>query len=120
MQNKPTYVHIQFLDSAQLQAASLAWFFFAVLSSLESTYTSCYPPIYSKVLLDQWLHTVLWVFLEHMEIYFCRIHFLCIIHPKGNQQLKVLFLFLTEKAWSHGSLQTRELGQTPSHVSMGN
>ena len=28
-------------------------------------------------------------------------------------------LFLTEQAWSHGGLRTRELGQDPSHVSMG-
>ena len=28
-------------------------------------------------------------------------------------------LFLTEQAWSHGDLRTRELGQDPSHVSMG-
>ena len=28
-------------------------------------------------------------------------------------------LFLTEQAWSHGGLWTRELGQDPSHVSMG-
>ena len=28
-------------------------------------------------------------------------------------------LFLTEQALSHGGLRTRELGQDPSHVSMG-
>ena len=28
-------------------------------------------------------------------------------------------LFLTEEAWSYRGLWTRELGQTPSHVSMG-
>ena len=92
MQNKPTYVHIQFLDSAQLQAASLAWFFFAVLSSLESTYTSCYPPIYSKVLLDQWLHTVLWVFLEHMEIFVEYISCVLFIQ-KGINNWKCCFCF---------------------------
>ena len=32
---------------------------------------------------------------------------------------KNVCLFLTEQAWSHGGLQTRELGQDPSHVSMG-
>ena len=31
----------------------------------------------------------------------------------------VVFLFLTEEAWSHGGLRSREFGQTPSHVSMG-
>ena len=30
-----------------------------------------------------------------------------------------ILLFLTEKAWSRGGLRSRELGQTPSHVSMG-
>ena len=31
----------------------------------------------------------------------------------------VYFLFLTEQAGTHGGLQTRELEQDPSHVSMG-
>ena len=92
MQNKPTYVHIQFLDSAQLQAASLAWFFFAVLSSLESTYTSCYPPIYSKVLLDQWLlcfeyslSTWKYIFVEYIS---------CVLFiQKGINNWKCCFCF---------------------------
>ena len=32
---------------------------------------------------------------------------------RGGRGVKILFLFLTEEAYSHGSLQTRELGQTP-------
>ena len=28
-------------------------------------------------------------------------------------------LFLTEKAWSHGGPRSREFGQTPSNISMG-
>ena len=44
------------------------------------------------------------------------------LEPLKNTVLtkKCFCLFLSEEAWSHGGgLQTRELGQTPSHVSMG-
>ena len=43
------------------------------------------------------------------------------VHDQHLQNRSFCFvcLFLTEEVWSHGGLRTRELGQTPSHVSMG-
>ena len=49
----------------------------------------------------------------------------CFFFSFENMLIKVLLysdrnscfcLFLTEQAWSHGGLRTRELGQDPSHV----
>ena len=37
----------------------------------------------------------------------------------SSQAQGIQISFLTEQAWSHGGLRTRELGQDPSHVSMG-
>ena len=44
-----------------------------------------------------------------------------VIGPGRLERVTCLFvcLFLTEEAISHGGLRTRELGQDPSHVSMG-
>ena len=36
-----------------------------------------------------------------------------ILYPLHNQESKHFFLFLTEEAYSHSGLQTKELGQTP-------
>ena len=76
--------------------------------------------------LDMALIILLIILLIKNDFYWCILKFptslsnlVGITRLLDFKQIVFICLFLTEQAWSHGGLRTRELGQDPSHVSMG-
>ena len=76
--------------------------------------------------LDMALIILLIILLIKNDFYWCILKFPTSLSNLAGitrlldfKQIVFICLFLTEQAWSHGGLRTRELGQDPSHVSMG-